>query len=417
MRLAVPLTLSIVLVCACFAIGQTTGEESARVRLIPHEPVVVSRAPDGVKPWGPWQFPALSRMPDGRLALGYHVEDDSATAYGKPRGLALSDDDGQTWRDADQRKDAPSWATRIIVLPNGDQLRQIPMRSLDPAPLRDSLPPAIHEAVGGYGHAITMFDANAFPPDLAGYRFARRTPGHAGWVEENATVNVPGALRLIYMDVLVMPWFYRIAQAPDGSLWGIKHARRYVGGSVLKHTAALFVRSVDGGRTWNFLSEIPYSPDAAEDPFAEEREGFTEANIAFLPDTSLLCLMRTTDGKGIGPLYRSRSTDNGQSWSNPEVFDDCGVWPSLVTLENGVTLASYGRPGLFVRATRDPAGAQWDDRIAVVEPGGAQRDTCSYSALLPLTSTEALIAYSDFQFPDEQGRPRKTILVRRIEVR
>ena len=115
-------------------------------------------------------------------------------------------------------------------------------------------------------------------------------------------------------------------------------------------------------------------------------------------------------------LVSCSSLDSGQTWSHPRVFDDCGVWPRTLTLENGVTLAAYGRPGLYVRATADPTGLEWEEREVVVEPAEGRSDTCSYSALLALNDRTALLAYSDFNYPNEQGRKCKTILVRTLTV-
>ncbi|MDW7648942.1 MAG: sialidase family protein, partial [Nitrospiraceae bacterium] len=144
--------------------------------------------------------------------------------------------------------------------------------------------------------------------------------------------------------------------------------------------------------------------------------GFTEPTVCFMADDSVLCLMRTTDGRGPGPSYLSRSTDNGKSWSTPAVFDDLGVWPQMLRLKNGVTLASYGRPGLYVRATADPAGLSWAKRVTVVPPGAISTETCSYSALLPLGDNRALLAYSDFNLRDAEGKLCKGMRVREIRV-
>ena len=169
-----------------------------------------------------------------------------------------------------------------------------------------------------------------------------------------------------------------------------------------KHWWPMILRSTDSGRTFDLWSEIPYAPDAAVDPKAATRNGFTEPTVCFLPDGSVLCLMRTTDGGGPGPLYSARSTDNGKTWSQPAVFDDLGVWPQMLRLKNGVTLAVYGRPGLYVRATADPAGLRWAQRVTIVPPGAIHTETCSYAALLPLSDDRALLAYSDFNLPNQR---------------
>jgi hypothetical protein len=155
-------------------------------------------------------------------------------------------------------------------------------------------------------------------------------------------------------------------------------------------------------------------PDAVADPKASARGGFTEPTICFMADGAAICLLRTTDDKGPGPLYLSRSTDQGKTWSRPAVFDDLGVWPQMLRLKNGVTLASYGRPGLYVRGTADPAGLTWGRRVTVVPPGKISTDTCSYTALLPMGDDRALLAYSEFNLPDAEGRPCKAMRVREV---
>lgn len=417
-RLAV---LMMLMVPACKVAGAEAAQDTQGPKITLGAPVVVSRAPLGFRKWGPWQFPSIQRLPDGRLQIAYHIAADSAAAYGTPPGVAVSSDNGDTWTEvkpADPASagalDAAQTAPAVIALPNGDLLRQVLLRSRKLQDGREKLPPSIPWTDSSGGN-LTLYLSESLPKELAGYRFSRLKKGYHEWAEETAEVNIPGEVRGVYNDgnILVFPWIQRVKLAPDGTLWGVSHGLRVVNGALRTPLAIIFIRSTDYGHTWNLLSEIPYQPDKKADRLWDKNEGFEEPNITFLPDGSVFCLIRTSEQEA-GPMYQSRSTDHGKTWSKPVVFDDLGVWPALLTLKNGVTLASYGRPGLYVRATRDPHGRRWGGRVTVVKPGGWGRDTCSYSDLFALSDHSALIAYSDFNYPDAEGKPRKTILVRKI---
>jgi hypothetical protein len=186
---------------------------------------------------------------------------------------------------------------------------------------------------------------------------------------------------------------------------------------LVRRYLAMLLESLDNGHTWGVKGTIPYFPNPAADPLWDERDGFTEPQVGILPDGSVIAFLRTTDGNSVGPMYWARSGDGGATWSRPAVFDRFGVWPQVTVLKNGAILAAYGRPGLFLRAALDPAGTRWGPRKAIVEPGELGGDTCSYSSLLALPDGGGLIAYSNFHVLDANRQPRKTILVRRIDVR
>lgn len=374
------------------------------------DPVLIDQAPADLKRWGPWQFPHLERLADGRIHIEFHVEADSVTAYGLPTRHALSADDGRTWQAVESRR-----ARGGLLLPNGDRLLpvQLPSRNRDEVELPD--PVLVQEdAPSRITHIYRAADLSA---ELSGWRFLRQRRGEAEWLEETATVRMPGEIRIVREDMYAFwPSFHhgRSQLAPDGSIWEAIHTKRIVDGKVQPANNILFLRSVDAGYSWDVLSEILYQPDRKADPHADQRDGFTEPEFNFMPDGSVLCLIRTHDLLGVGPLYWSRSLDSGQTWSPPRVFDDCGVWPRMLTLENGITLASYGRPGLYVRPTTDPSGLAWEPRVVAVQPAPGRRDTCSYSDLMVLDERTALLAYSDFKYPDAQGQGRKSILVRTV---
>lgn len=383
-----------------------------RIKL--HDPVVVSQAPLDVKPWGPWQFPVLQRLDDGQLLLEFHQEADSATSRGLPKAQATSADEGRSWQEA-----PPPGIMAGLRLPNGDLLRALQRPSL-PVPGLE-LPAPLALVPSSYGITYTYYRRSELPADLqSAWWFRRRPAGHSEWVEGQAGVESPDDLVYSTEEVLVRPAFEqdRIHVAPHGELLATQYALPQMsqGRLVIRRFLAKLVESLDNGRTWRLKSSIPYHPDPAADPSWDARDGFTEPQIAFQPDGSLLALLRTTDGNGVGPMYVTHSEDGGTTWETPAVFDNLGVWPQLLTLDSGVTLASYGRPGLYLRASTDPAGRTWDERLTVVPPGTPHRDTCSYSALIALPDGQALLAYSDFNVADDEGRPRKTILTRRIEV-
>jgi len=205
--------------------------------------------------------------------------------------------------------------------------------------------------------------------------------------------------------------------AQDGSFWGIRYDKRFVDDKVRAKYHIMILRSTDAGHSRDPYSEIPYQGDSKADPNRPKQEGFSEPDVAFLPDGSAFCLMRTTSGLGPAPVYSTRSADGGKTWSKPVVFDKIGVWPRLLALKCGVTLASYGRPGLFLRATEDPSGQEWQSRIAIVKPGQLHHDTCSYSTLMAVDESTALLVYSVFRHKTVVGTTRRAIRVRRVTVR
>ncbi|WP_135549637.1 sialidase family protein [Paenibacillus cymbidii] len=376
----------------------------AQIRL--GEPVIVSQGPEHPLRWGPWQFPEIERMACGRLHVTFHRHTDSILSYGQVKGHAISDDDGTTWREVSTFAD-----TGGLRLRSGDRLRSVQLTAVDQAGF--TLPEPIGEVIS-YGNRRTFYRQGDFPPELTGWSFARLPEGTSVWQTEHAQVETVNELRFIGEGRIPRQWFWTMRLAPDGSLWGVHYEYREHTEQSHICSCAVFYRSADNGHSWQQIGTIPYTGDPAADTLWRDREGFSEPDVSFLPDGTIFCLLRTTDSNGLGPLYESRSTDGGRTWSKPVVFDTIGVWPRLLTLGNGVTLASYGRTGLFVRGTTDPAAEVWGDKIAVVPPGPYQQDTCSYSDMIALDDHTALLVYSDFNVPDAAGVKRKTILVRKV---
>ena len=104
-----------------------------------------------------------------------------------------------------------------------------------------------------------------------------------------------------------------------------------------------------------------------------------------------------------------------------QIFDSKGVRPRLLTLKCGVSLATYGRPGAWLKTSEDPCGMVWSAPQALIPPPQKPGETmqnisCSYTYLVEIDEHTAMVAYTDFRIPDADGVKRKTVLVRKISV-
>ena len=128
-------------------------------------------------------------------------------------------------------------------------------------------------------------------------------------------------------------------------------------------------------------------------------------------------LMRTSSDS---PMYSTVSHDKGKTWTKPEQFDYCGVLPQLLGLDCGVTIATYGRPDLFVTVTNDPTGDTWEEHIEVPLANAASKNgfqkSCFYTSLLKIDENSAWFVYTDFKYPNKDGVPVKSVILRKITV-
>jgi hypothetical protein len=365
-------------------------------------------------------------MPDGRLILQYHVGQDSCEEYGKGSGWLISDDNGDSWRDVSPEEMPMVIGFSGTKLPSGKYIRIItpPNHPVDKDfykayPNRGR----IGEDYGsGCGWSLP---AEELPQDLfpMGWQYGIYDPVTGKDETFFCDLDYPGMnIHFLGTGSLVRPFPYcNLCVAPDGTLW---QATYHWGRNpeTLEHTApylaCYFFQSLDEGKSFKLKSWIQYKPDTNEFPNAFNVEGFCEPYLSFLPDGSMVTLIRTSSST---PSYIAHSYDGGNTWTKPEKFDRIGVSPQLLTLDCGVTLASYGRPGVFLRATDDPHGKEWDVPIEILpfipfDTWTWGCDSCSYTGLLPLDERTAMLAYSDFRLKDEEGKERKCLLVRKIHV-
>ena len=383
------------------------------------DPVLVAMGPPSLTSgWGSYQFPSINRSDDGVLVVTFSDCADCETAYGSEPGCMVSSDGGKSWT-KDRLRNYPHLG---VKLPNGERVSfpgrpSIPLEGL-------KLP----EPIGVSHLKNTIYAMNQVSKETVEHTWIlrRSTPDNPNGTDEEVTLDWKDMMIRSCFDVLVRPWPRgRLRLAPNGTLWmphyymaGIEpETKRFI-----PYLCNYLFKSTDNGHTWEQVNFLPFYPEHEGHPDAEKFEGYGENDITVTPDGSLIRLIRT--GSNFPCLY-TRSSDGGKTWSKPTEFDDHGVWPCLLTLKCGVTLATYGRPGVWLRATSDPSAAEWDSPIELVHSDGFKepsresvlvRATCGYTNLIALDDRTAGLIYSDFRVQDHDGNPRKCIMYRTITV-
>ena len=123
-------------------------------------------------------------------------------------------------------------------------------------------------------------------------------------------------------------------------------------------TRVAAAESTDEGKSWHYLGMMGHAPELG-------REGFVEPAVAELANGDLLAVMR--NGAKEWPLWRTRSTDGGKTWSRPEKLPMLGVFPQLKLLSNGVLVLAHVRPALNLSFDPTGTGNHWTHHV-VIQP-------------------------------------------------
>ena len=229
-------------------------------------------------------------------------------------------------------------------------------------------------------------------------RIQRSTDDWKTVKEEKAVLDIPNATFTITGGGDVIDGFlfhHGILKLSDGTLIGSMYGN-YKGDVILcdgyppelnqRKYRTVVVFSHDNGHSWGEPVMVAYDkmlgrgipddypllgksiPAESAGPTtvvpAITQEGFREADLVKAKNGDLLCIMRSggRNGESVNlfptPLYCSRSTDNGKSWSPPEQIADRGVCPNVVTLSNGIIVCTYSRPGNWLIFS-DDNGKTW----------------------------------------------------------
>ncbi|MBQ7347222.1 MAG: exo-alpha-sialidase [Clostridia bacterium] len=379
--------------------------------------------------WGPYQFSKACYTTNGDIYVQWHMSNDQAdpdlatTLAGQSK--AVSEDGGKTWR-AVTSEDIP---VSDVTLSDGSYFAYF-----------NGGGNASYDWLSDYTDDVQKPKADRsnidlyFAEDIEDFdtkvTFNKVDPETGVKTTVNATFNWPympmstaGTLVHSLRQWISLGNYHSLIEK-DGVLYLCFYCYGFDSSASSRETAVTkyseyystyVFKSTDDGATWDYLSQISVTEDIFEvsTSYSGSFEGFGEPMFEVMPDGSVVMLMRTGANQ---PSYIVRSTDNCKTWSTPVIFDDVGVLPQILTLGCGVTLASYGRPGLFLRSTGDVQGLVWEEATEITLTGGVSTPSCYYTYLLALDDTTALFFYTDCNYPNADGEGKKTVLARTVTV-
>ena len=409
--------------------GEDVAENGFKVSL--GEPVVVGQGPTVEESWwGYYQFPSVCLTSDSKIYVSVALGHDSIDDYeNDQRKNYLSVDNGRSWVEADAKVEFTKKGNGL-KMQNGKNFCGFIAKNGYTASWIDNYKPAVYFKDRDF-YMYYLKDIEELSNVFTAEEYDEKTDTFERF---QATVNweymplIKIGNRLASQANIwdmIEPTESLFALTPqsgmiqldDGTLIFTMYSHGVdcqTGEAVTSAFNVYLFSSVDSGRTWNYYSQI-----LTKDEYVKSgNEGLCEPSIARAPDGSYVMLMRTGENK---PSYIARSTDNCRTWSEPEIFDNVGVFPQVVSLKCGVTLASYGRPGLFFRWTGDPSAKKWNHPIDLGITSDIKNHgkySCCYTRILPLSENTALLVYMDFQYPSKEDPEKKvkTILAREIVV-
>lgn len=375
-------------------------------------------------PWGYFQFPKLTFNLDGDIVCTVAFKSDSVAAYDGDYLYYISSDDGKSWHQSVEPQIDCS-----LMMNNGCYFQGPILENSYESGIELKYTPVINsekkEIALYYGDEVSThdyprsFECQEYDPVKGiteNFSSSFIWPHYPIWTRNGLTCT-PG--RPFYPFRMHTPGM--IVQEEDGSLFaavgsvGFDAETGALPNNVFRNIYCF--RSENNARTWEYISQILTQPEYCDD----SKDGFNEPNVMITSSDAYFIVMRTGSNS---PSYCAWSYDQGKTWKDLSVFAECGVDPQLLKLDCGATLASFGRPGINIKTSFDDSCREWSHLMKIDESGiersdGAEKATCGYSSMVPLGDDTALIAYSEFDYPEgkKAGKVVKRILVRQLRIK
>ncbi len=384
--------------------------------------------------WGGYQIPFI-RYANGALCVRFMGRKDAVESFGKEDldPVYVSRDNGKSW----QRDSIETWRRMAPALPNGDRLDFIQRTNLTDLPALSPKKKMGHTSSNSEIYVYTIDELLGKVKGLEkSFTVSRLCPGEdqprveiarVNWKDMPVNYYVKGDARFITQ---ISPAENDFKADKNGTVW----LPVYADAAESEHepinsrfNSVHLLRSDDFGHSWDYVSSVYYSPTCGNHPDAYSVEGFNEATLEIMENGDFIMIMRSgalhplrQNGRPIPKMFVVRSTDQGKSWSKPEVFFDYGIHPHSLRTADGTILLISGRPGVYLRTCDDPEGREWSEITELVHV--PEEDvltkyfeyTCSNADVCITDDGRIFASYSDFTRTDANGKLAKSILVSEI---
>ncbi len=392
-----------------------------------HKPVLIAQSADAPILWGGYQIPRMRISDDKKIYVKFNDRMDSVDTYDVEEfdPVFVSTDMGETWEKCTNEE----WIKAATTMPNGEKIDFIHQNGITEFPPLPPLPP---ERLNIYTvEELNPIFGEKVEKSVAIYRVKdgeiRKEKAEIVW--DNMPVTyVPGKRlskvsigydeRAIIFDENNVMWITCYCKALDENLKPFS-----------KRCSTHILKSKDFGRTFEYVSTIPYKEEYNR-PGTVHIEGFNETALILLGQGRMVAIIRSGTQSSKDPgnpetkpspyIFITKSSDNGKTWETPKPLYDYGIQPRAIKFPNGPFLMSSGRPGVYLRTSFDPNAEIWDDPIDVLKVPDSERYTgyynysCSNTDLKLYDDKTAFITYSDFTMNDKDGRKLKSIMVSKI---
>lgn len=403
------------LLAAVFIIFPIIQKSNAKIQnnnfaILLDKPVVVAQGLSYKElKWGPYQFPRIGFTVNGEIYCIFSNKPDSPKHYEGGRLYYISTDYGETWHPANKKV-----ITRDLLMSNGCYFQGVNIKNAyESQKIKNKKESFLSDngkiRVFLADEKETIYDNSFYCKEYdPKTKVLREFKSIIHWpfmplVERNGVVLTTSSLAAVAQKFKVGNDLYMALYS-----YGFDSKT----GKIKDETSNIYIfKSQDSARNWYFISQI--LPERHTLP--EDSTGLFEPYILQIPNGEFLIVMRT--GNGL-PSLCARSIDKCENWTKLIKFEDIGVSPKGLNLPCGVTLVSYGRPGIYIKASGYKDCRTWQKPVKLNVGGDtvskSWSNSCCYTSMLALKDDEALIAYSNFKY---NGEEKKTILVQKIKIK